>query len=112
MYPQLPSEPDHAFSDGIFLLDNNHGRIFGPYSYAGDYLFIGAMSREMVDPVAKVKHQYDSFNQARDDLAKNLGEKTSYHTVRFVNLENALVDDPVVSTGDHGGVAAYIVADE
>lgn len=110
LYPQLPSEADQAFSNGLFLFNNNHGRVFGPYPFDGGYLFVVAMSRERVAPLASVKHQYASFNQARDDFAGSLDRATNYRTTGFVGLENAIVGDLEVTTGDHDGVAVLITA--
>ncbi len=112
LFAQLPEENDHAFSNRPFYLNNNHGRIFGPYLYQGSYLFIGAFSREKVAPLASVRHQYVSFNQARDDFAESLDRKTAYKTTGFVSLDNAIVTDPDITTGDHDGTAVLIMAEE
>jgi len=110
LYAQLPEGKDHAFSNGPFEFNNNHGRIFGPYFHDGSYLFIGAFSREKVEPLASVKHQFVSFNQARDDFAGNVDRKTDYRISGYVNLNNMIVGDPSVTTGDHDGMAVLITA--
>jgi hypothetical protein len=111
-YGQLPEQKDHAFSDHHFELDNNHGRVFGPALAGGKYYFTAAFSREIVDPFTQVKHLYGSFNQARDDLAQRLDERTDYKLVGFVSLENALIGDPRLTTGDHDGIAVLLVAEK
>lgn len=113
-YPQLPEQKDHAFSNFPFEVDNNHGRVFGPAYVAGaaggPYYFIGAFSRERVDPVTKVKHRYGSFDRARDDFAQRMDEYTVYKVTAFVSLENALTGDPGTTTGDHDGIAVLLTA--
>ena len=34
LYAQLPQGRDDAFSNDIFEVSNNHGRIFGPHQFA------------------------------------------------------------------------------
>jgi len=111
-YPQLPSRHEHAFSNEPFEFHNNHGRIFGPYPLTDGFLFIGAFSRERVAPTAKVKHGFVSFNQARDDFAQRLDRYSPYRLHGFVPLGNDLVDQPLVTTGDHDGQATLLIADE
>lgn len=110
LYGQLPEDKDHAFSNEPYVINNNHGRIFGPYVHEGTYLFIGALSREKVAPLSKVKHQYVSFNQARDDFAQNINRKTEYRINGYVNLGNVITDDPKITTGDHDGMAISLKA--
>ncbi len=113
-YSQLPEQKDNAFSNFPFEVDNNHGRVFGPArplgAAGGPYYFIGAFSRERVDPVTKVKHRYGSFDRARDDFAQRMGERSDYKVTAFVNLENAVIGDPGVTTGDHDGIAVLLTA--
>lgn len=105
---QFDPKPTHAFSDAPFELNNNHGRIFGPFSFKGKLYFVAAFSRENVAPLKKVKHQYNSFNYARDRFAEALDEKTSYQKIRFVNLENAILQSNELTTGDHDGIAVVL----
>jgi hypothetical protein len=49
-------------------------------------------------------NRYASFNQARDDFARDLDRQTFFKSAGFVVLENAIVGDPNVTTGDHGSV--------
>jgi hypothetical protein len=109
-YAQLPEQTEHAFSNGPFELDNNHGRVFGPAQIDGSYTFIAAFSRENVDPITKVKHRYASFDRARDDFTQRLDEFSDYKITGFVNLDNALIDDPKSTTGDHDGIAVLLTA--
>jgi hypothetical protein len=111
-YGQLPEQKEHAFSNGPFELDNNHGRVLGPASTGGKYYLIAAFSRENVDPFTKVKHLYGSFNQARDNFTQRMDEHTTYKIAGFVNLDNALIGDPQISTGDHDGIAVLLVASQ
>jgi hypothetical protein len=110
LYTQLPAGRDDAFSNRIFELSNNHGRIFGPHPMRGAYVFIGAFSREAVDLLRWPVHRYASFNQARDDFARALDLQTPFKSAGFVALENAIVGDPDVTTGDHDGRAVLLRA--
>jgi len=108
LHAQLPKGWDDAFSDEVFEFSNNHGRIFGPYRWEQAYLFTGAFSRERVDPFRWPGHRYASFNQARDDFAEKLDRSTAYKASGSVPLDNALVDDPTLTTGDHDGRAVVL----
>ena len=109
-YHMLPRQKRTAFSDGPFEFNNNHGRIFGPHRDASGFWFTGAFSRERVDPVGKVKHEYVSFNQARDRLAEQLDRSTFYKWVNFVDLKNHLLCRRDLTTGDHDGLAPLLIA--
>ena len=109
---QFPDKQSHAFSDQPFEINNNHGRFFGPYHHKNYYLFVGALSREKVDPLAKIKHQYVSFNWARDRFAAALDELTQYHITGFINLNNAIIANPDTTTGDHDQMAVLLTADQ
>jgi hypothetical protein len=111
-YGQLPEQHDHAFSDRPFELDNNHGRIFGPAPVEGGYLFIGAFSRERIALLHDPAHQYASFDRARDDFTQRLDARSGYSIAGFVDLDNAIVADPQVTTGDHDGRAVLMRLDE
>jgi hypothetical protein len=110
LYPQIPAEKHHALSDEPFEFHNNHGRFFGPCFSEGRYYFIGALSREKLVPATKAEHEYVSFNQARDKFAFVLTEKGGFKVTTFLNLENVLLDDPAVCTGDHDGFAVVLTA--
>ncbi|MEH2248503.1 hypothetical protein [Nostoc sp.] len=107
---QFPQTQDHAFSNELYIFNNNHGRIFGPYRYKGACIFIGAFSREKVMPFSKIKHQFVSFDQARDDFAKNINLKTEYQINGYLNLDNAIVNNPKITTADYDGMAILLKA--
>lgn len=111
-YPQLPADGRRAFSDRWFIIPNNHGRIFGPAIFDDMYIFIGAFSREGIAPFARVKHSYISFNAARDDFAERMDEKSLFRIRGVVDLDNALFDHPLRTTGDHDGLAVVLWAQE
>ncbi|MFA6472575.1 MAG: hypothetical protein WCU00_11085 [Candidatus Latescibacterota bacterium] len=107
-YSQLPQEKHHAFSNKIAEKDNNHGRVFGPCSYKGSFIFIAAFSREILGPISKVDHHYGSFNRARDEFAQSLDKKSAYRIVGFLNLNNFIVNSNEYTTGDHDGIAVVV----
>ena len=108
LHAQLPQGRDDAFSNEVFEVSNNHGRIFGPHVIGKTYLFTGAFSGEEVDPFSDPPHQYGSFNRARDDFTQRLDRQTDFKVSGFVNLGNALIDDPKLTTGDHDGMAVVM----
>ncbi|MBX9775804.1 MAG: hypothetical protein K2Y71_15600 [Xanthobacteraceae bacterium] len=108
LYGQLPQGRDDAFSNRIFEESNNHGRIFGPHRLdGGGYIFIGAFSRERVNLLHWPAHRYESFNAAREALARGLDAHTAFKEAGFVPLDNA-VNDAQVTTGDHDGHAVLL----
>ena len=110
LYGQLPQGHDDAFSNRIFEESNNHGRIFGPHRHdGGGYVFIGAFSRERVNPLHWPAHRYESFNAARDGFARGLDEHSSFKAAGHVPLGNA-VNNAEVTTGDHDGRAVLLRA--
>jgi hypothetical protein len=109
-YEQIPDGKEEAFSNEPYETKNNHGRIFGPHPYHGYWLFIGAFSRESVDVLDKVKHRYESFNQARDDLSQRLNNKTNYKIKAFLDLDNVIIGNPTLTSGDHDGIAVMLIA--
>ena len=110
LYDQLPLGRDDAFSDHVFEESNNHGRVFGPHAFAGGFLFIAAFSRERVDIFDWPGHRFASFNVARDDLARRLGETGAFRPAGFVALGNAVPPNLRVTTGDHDGRAQVLRA--
>ncbi len=110
LYAQFPRGWDDALSDAPFELSNNHGRLFGPYETSRGYVLVGAFSREEVDLLRWPGHRYASFNKARDDFAERLDRFSSYRRAGFVDLDNAIPADPLVSTGDHDGKAVLLKA--
>ena len=108
-YTQLPQGRDDAFSNRLFEESNNHGRVFGPHRFGEAYVFIGAFSREQVDLLRWPGHKYASFNQARDDFARDLDSRTVFKSAGTVPLDNAMNTDQV-TTGDHDGRAVVLRA--
>jgi hypothetical protein len=108
LYDQMPRGRDDAFSDHLFERTNNHGRIFGPRQFGGSHVFIGAFSREEVDLLRWPGHRFASFNQARDDFARNLNRSTRFKAAGFVVLDNAITGNPQVTTADHDGRAVLL----
>lgn len=112
LYPQLPQGRDDAFSNNLFELDNDHGRVFGPHKAGEAYVFTAAFSREDVSAFRAPGHRYASFNRARDSFTQSLDRTTRYKVKGFVELGNALIDDPRFTTGDHDGVAVLLHAEK
>lgn len=111
VYPEMPAGPGDAFSDEPFVLSNNHGRIFGPHPLPEGWMFIGAFSREAIEPTEKVKHGYASMNRSRDAYARGMATSAGYSVAAFPGLANAIVDGAAsCSTGDHDGVAVLLRA--
>lgn len=108
-FTQMPTgvlPPGNAYSDNLLILDNNHGRIFGPYWTGKMYVFIAAFSRE-----TGTTHNYVSFNQARNDLAAKLTGKAGFVAGASLALFNQIAGtDPSKTTGDHDGNGAYLWA--
>jgi hypothetical protein len=109
-HPQLPTGWDDAFSNHPFELTNNHGRIFGPHQQGGSYLFVGAFSRETVSLLRWPEHQYASFKTARDEFAASIDRHTDYKFTGYLDMHNAIIDDPGITTGDHDGKAIVLCA--
>jgi hypothetical protein len=109
-YPQFPPGTEESFSDALFVFANDHGRIFGPMAWGGAFIFAGAFSRESVDPITKVKHLYVSFDRARDAFASRMSARGGYEVAGYLDLGNAIVGDPSLTTGDHDGVAVLLSA--
>jgi hypothetical protein len=89
---------------------NNHGRIFGPFQQGRSYIFIGAFSREQVSLLHWPEHRYASFAKARDEYAASLNRQTDFKVTGFLDMQNSIVDDPSVTTGDHDGKAIVLCA--
>jgi hypothetical protein len=101
-----------AYSNNYWFLQNNHGRVFGPYFYKGKYFFIAAFSSERLSfrfPGIPY-HQYVSFKMARSDLAAQCINKAGYTQVLCVNMHNKIPDsDTKLTTGDHDGFAIVLL---
>ena len=111
LHQELPGGRHRALSDRPFEVDNNHGRLFGPYRHRDGYIFIGAFSREKVEPFERIKHRFVSFNRARDDYADRMDQHTDFARSGWVELNNALIGTAPVHTGDHDGIAVLLVAE-
>jgi hypothetical protein len=108
-FGQQPTGVLEGFSDNFFLLPDDHARAFGPALDAGGagYVWTVAASREQagLDGLLPT-HVYVSFNQARDELARQL-ILNGATLVGIVALGNAY-DTGTKITGDHDGYAIVI----
>jgi hypothetical protein len=110
LYGQIPAGWDEAFSNHPFEGVNNHGRMFGPFQQERTYLFVGAFSREQVSLLHWPGHRYASFNKARDEFALRMDQETDFKIVGHISMQNAINDEPSVTTGDHDGRAVLLCA--
>ncbi|MGE3657748.1 MAG: hypothetical protein AB7G47_13260 [Mycolicibacterium sp.] len=110
-YWQMPRGFLVGYSDGFFLLPNNHGRIFGPdpIETTSGYVWSGAFStEEFVFHQGAPRHAYLSSAMARDSLVAQLvasGRATLGHSA---SLNNSFNTD-TTTTGDHDGNAAVVI---
>jgi hypothetical protein len=109
-HDQLPVGWDDAFSNHLFEVTNNHGRMFGPFQQGPSFILIGAFSREEVSLLHWPEHRYASFRKARDEFAASLDRQTEFKLTGYVDMHNAIIDDPNVTTGDHDGKAVVLCA--
>jgi hypothetical protein len=102
--------PLTAYSDNLFILQNDHGRLFGPAPATdGGYVWTGAFSTETPTIYNGLPtHAYVSSNAARDALVLRLVATGQVESISYIPLDNA-VDDPKTTTGDHDGYAVVIV---
>lgn len=107
-YGQQPAGPLVAYSDCLFFLSNNHGRVFGPYpAEDGGYIWTAAFSREDTSYATwPPTHTYSSFNTARDALRRNL-VRIGGIDLGYTAMGNAY-DSDTITTGDADGFAAVI----
>jgi hypothetical protein len=110
--PQFPDTDGYAFSDGTYLLPNNHGRVFGPVLWNGRYYFTAALSRENINlgkiiDHSAVYHLYSSFLRARDRFASRLVDAGRARISGYADLGNRMSSGPQ-STGDHDGNAVVL----
>ena len=108
IYSQLPRQQNHAFSNAMYILPNNHGRIFGPHFFAGYYYFSGALSREAINLFAEVRHVYASFEMAKQDFAARMQASGRYFVVGAIAMENVFLPSESMTTGDHDGTAILL----
>jgi hypothetical protein len=110
--------PLTAYSDNLFIFQNDHGRLFGPAPLpdannngtADDgYVWTGAFSTETPTIFNGLPtHAYVSSDAARDALVLRLLATGQVKSISYIPLNNA-VDDPNTTTGDHDGYAVVIV---
>ena len=108
IYSQLPRQQNHAFSNAMYILPNNHGRIFGPHFFAGYYYFSGALSREAINLFAEVRHVYASFEMAKQDFAARMQANGRYFVVGAIVMENLFLPSESMTTGEHDGTAVLL----
>ena len=108
IYPQLPQEENHAFSNAMYIFPNNHGRIFGPHFFFFRYYFAGALSRESINLFSEVRHVYASFEKAKQDFAVRMKAGGRYSVVGAVAMENVFLPSESMTTGDHDGTAVLL----
>lgn len=112
VYGQQPSGPLQAFSDNLYVLPNDHARVFGPAPVAqeggGGYVWTAAASTETPGIYAgALTHRYVSFDLARDILVVRLLLSGGATFVGVVPMNNQY-NDGTVSTGDHDGYAVVL----
>ena len=102
--------PLTAYSDNLFIFQNDHGRLFGPApATGGGYVWSGAFSTETPTIYNGLPtHAYVSSDAARDALVLRLLATGQVQSISYIALDNA-VDDPNTTTGDHDGYAVVIV---
>jgi len=108
-YKQISNEPNHAFSNELYILPNNHGRFFGPHQMNSKYYFVGALSREGINVLAKIKHSYVSFKTAQEDFAVRIDEKSGYKIFGKYDMRNSIRNDEALTTGDHNGIGIVLI---
>lgn len=110
IYGQQPDGVAQAYSDLLFLLPNDHGRMFGPAPIENGtgYVWTGSFSTEALGIYnGEIGHQYVSSNVARDVLILRMLLSGQATFVGVVPMENA-VDSDTQTTGDHDGYAVVV----
>jgi len=110
VYGQQPTGLLSGFSDNIFVLPNNHGRIFGPDPVGSSmgYVWSGAFSTETLGLYNCLPtHTYVSSDMARTALAMRLILSGQATYVGMVPLDNAY-NNGTTTTGDHDGYAVVL----
>lgn len=113
-YGQQPWGLLVGYSDDFFLVDNNHGRIFGPdpVETSSGYVWSGAFSTEEFGFFGGLpRHAYVSSNMARDALAADLIASGRARLGGTVSLANAYNTD-TTTTGDHDGYAVVVILNQ
>ncbi|MDZ4233023.1 MAG: hypothetical protein U1C73_04550, partial [Dietzia sp.] len=113
-YRQQPRGLLVGYSDDFFLVDNNHGRIFGPdpVETSSGFVWSGAFStEELVWTGLLPRHGYVSSNMARDALVADLVASGRARLGGTVSLANAYNTD-TTTTGDHDGYAVVVILNQ
>ncbi|WP_053086872.1 hypothetical protein [Mycolicibacterium aurum] len=113
-YRQQPRGLLLGYSDDFFLVDNNHGRLFGPdpVETAAGFVWSGAFStEELVFFGGLPRHAYVSSNTARAALAAQLVASGQARVEDMVSLDNSYNTD-TTTTGDHDGYAVVVVLND
>jgi hypothetical protein len=102
--------PLTAYSDNLFIFQNDHGRLFGPApATGGGYVWTGAFSTETPTIYNGLPtHAYVSSDAARDALVLRLLATGQVQSIDYIPLDNA-VKTASTTTGDHDGYAVVIV---
>jgi len=109
-YGQQPTGLLSGYSDNLFILPNDHGRIFGPdpVETSSGYVWSGAFSTEQLGIYNLLPtHTYVSSDMARAALAMRLILSGQATFVAMVPLDNA-VNTATTTTGDHDGYAVVL----
>lgn len=110
-YGQQPNLPLLGYSNNLFILPNDHGRIFGPdpVETATGYVWSGAFSTEALTIYELLPtHEYVSSNTARNALAMRLIFSGRATYGGMVPLDNAY-NTETTTTGNHDGYAVVLV---
>jgi len=109
-YEQQPGDDTNsAFSNGSYLFDNDHGRVFGAQPLpGGGYVWTAAFSSEVpgLEYPGSLYHEYVSFNRARDNLRDAL-TAIGAGDIGTIQL-GSVVHTPTQSTGDADGNAIIV----
>jgi hypothetical protein len=110
--------PLTAYSDNLFIFQNDHGRLFGPAPLPDangngvtddGYVWSGAFSTETPTIYNGLPtHAYVSSKAARDALVLRLLATGQVQSISYVKMDNA-VNTGDTTTGDHDGYAVVIV---
>jgi hypothetical protein len=110
--------PLTAYSDNLFIFQNDHGRLFGPAPLPDangngvtdeGYVWTGAFSTETPTIYNGLPtHAYVSSKAARDALVLRLLATGQVQSISYVKMDNAVNTDST-TTGDHDGYAVVIV---
>ena len=110
IYGQQPTGILQGYSNGLFVLPNDHGRFFGPdpVETSTGYVWSGAFSTETLGIYNFLPaHTYVSSDMARAALATQLIRSGQATFVGMVPLDNAY-NTATTTTGDHDGYAVVL----